>query len=179
MGARARAVTTVVALLAATLGSSVAAGVTASADPGVDELHYTFTGDTSVALDWRGTPTDVRYGDTTTYGATATGTDPAWTPISSPGPFRQVEITGLAAGRTYHYSVGGGPDHTFHTPPTGDFRFDAIGDVGDTSTFSHLGDTFAGIASDQPSFVLMMGDLTYANGATATPACTPRRCSRP
>src|SRR5689334_633879 len=139
----------------------------ASADVPVDEVHYTFAGPTAVTLDWRGTAQDVRYGLTAAYDQTAQGGDPDWTPQSSAGPFRQARIGGLAAGTTYHYSIGGGPDYTFHTPPTGDFRFDAIGDVGDTSHFGHLADTFSAISADQPSFVLMDGDLTYANAANA------------
>ena len=69
-------------------------------------------------------------------------------------------------GTTYHYSIGGGPDYTFHAPPTSSFRFDAIGDVGDTVNFSKLGATLDNISADDPSFVLMVGDLTYANGTT-------------
>src|SRR5689334_12011822 len=92
---------------------------TARADVAVDEVHYTFTGGTSIALDWRGTAQDVRYGTTTAYGSTATGAAPQWTPTSSAGPFWQAEIGGLAAGTTYHYSIGGGPDHKFHPPPNG------------------------------------------------------------
>ena len=110
----------------------------------------------------------MRWGSTTAYGNTATGVAPQWTPWSSAGPFWQVELTGLAPGSTYHYSIGGGPDCTFHTPPTGDFRFDAIGDVGDTVSFSKLGNTLDQIASDDPSFVLMVGDLTYANATSAS-----------
>jgi len=142
----------------------------AVADAAADEVHYTFTGGTSVALDWRGTAQDVRYGLTTDYGQTATGTAPQWTPISSAGPFWQAQISGLTAATTYHYSIGGGPDYTFHTPPAAgqSFRFDAIGDIGDTTHFSHLADTFSAIAADQPSFVIMDGDLTYANAANAT-----------
>lgn len=137
----------------------------AAADTPVDEVHYTFLSATSVDVAWRGGATDVSYGLTTSYGSSATGVAPDWTPPSSPGPFYHASIANLAAGTTYHYSIGGGPDYTFHTPPTGQFRFDAIGDVGDTSKFSHLGDTLSAIASDQPSFVLMIGDLTYANAA--------------
>jgi hypothetical protein len=40
--------------------------------------------------------------------------------------------------------------------------------VGDTTQFSHLAGTLSAIAGDQPSFVLMLGDLTYANAANAT-----------
>lgn len=135
----------------------------ARAATSADEVHYTFTSDTSVAIDWRGDAHDVRWGSTTAYGQTAVGQARAWTPWSSPGPFWQLELGGLTAGATYHYSIGGGPDYTFHTPPTGDFRFDAIGDVGDTVNFSKLGATLDRIAGDDPSFVLMNGDLTYAN----------------
>ena len=147
-------------LLAAGLAARPGA---AAAATGADEVHYTFTSATSVAIDWRGDPQDVRWGSTSSYGQTATGTDPVWKPWSSAGPFRQLELGGLAPGTTYHYSIGGGPDYTFHTPPTGDFRFDAIGDVGDTVNFSKLGNTLDRIAADDPSFVLMVGDLTYAN----------------
>lgn len=154
-------------LTAALVGLALLVGPAANAAVPVDEVHYTFTGSTSVALDWRGTANDVRWGATTTYGATALGTAPSWTPWSSAGPFWQLELTGLAPGATYHYSIGGGPDLTFHTPPTGSFRFDAIGDVGDTSTFGHLGDTLSSIANDDPSFVLMVGDLTYGNAPGA------------
>jgi hypothetical protein len=129
----------------------------------VDEVHYTFGGPTSVTLDWRGAAQDVRYGLTTGYGSTATGVAPLWTPTSSPGPFRQAQITGLQVATTYHYSIGGGPDWTFHTPPVGAYRFDAVGDLGDTRHMSHLADTLSAIARDRPSFVLMDGDLTYAN----------------
>jgi parallel beta-helix repeat protein len=144
----------------------------ARADVGADEVHYTFTGATSVSLDWRGTAQTVSYGLTTDYGQQATAVAPQWTPISSPGPFWQADITGLTPGTTYHYSIGGGPDDTFHTPPVAGqaFRFDAIGDIGDTTSFSHLADTFSAMAADQPSFVLMIGDLTYANAANATQA---------
>src|SRR5438128_9294985 len=50
-------------------GSAMAAG-------SADEIHFTFTGSTSVAFDWRGTATDIRYGPTVTYGSTATSHTP-------------------------------------------------------------------------------------------------------
>lgn len=151
-----------VAALALLVGAAPPGWAVATAD----EVHYTFTGPTSVAIDWRGTASDVRWGTTTSYDQTAAGVAPAWTPWSSPGPFWQLELGGLVPGAEYHYSVGGGPDYTFHAPPssTSSFRFDAIGDVGDTAHFSHLGATLDNISADDPSFVLMVGDLTYANG---------------
>jgi parallel beta-helix repeat protein len=159
---RVRAARLVLVALLLAAGLAARPGV-AMAATGADEVHYTFTSATSVAIDWRGDPADVRWGPTSSYGQTATGTAPAWKPWSSAGPFWQLELGGLDPGATYHYSIGGGPDYTFHTPPTGDFRFDAIGDVGDTVNFSKLGDTLDRIAADNPSFVLMAGDLSYAN----------------
>ena len=76
----------------------------------VDEVHYTFTGPTSVAFDWRGTATDIRYGPTTSYGSTAAASTPTPLPYSSAGPFEEADLTGLTPGATYHYSIGGGPD---------------------------------------------------------------------
>jgi parallel beta-helix repeat protein len=161
----------VVSLVMATmLGASVVFGVAgvSFAAQAVDEVHYTFTSGTSVAIDWRGDANDVRWGPTSAYGNTSQGVAPAWTPWSSAGPFWQLQLDRLARGATYHYSIGGGPDNTFHTPPTGNFRFDAIGDIGDTMSFSKLGATLSAIANDEPSFVLMVGDLTYANAPGAS-----------
>jgi PKD repeat protein len=127
-----------------------------------DEIHYTFTGPTSVSFDWRGTATDIRFGPTTTYGSTVTSHAPTPLPFSSPGPFQEADLTGLAAGITYHYSIGGGPDATFTTAPTGTYRFDAVGDIGDSVNFPNVGTTMNEIAADNPAFVLMIGDLTYS-----------------
>ena len=123
--ARVGAVAIFVAVVAvwAPVRSATAAGT-------ADEIHYTFTGQTSVAFDWRGTATDIRYGPTTTTAQTATAHAPTPTPFSSAGPFQEVELTGLRPGTRYHYSIGGGPDHTFDDRADGNFRFDAIGDVG-------------------------------------------------
>src|SRR3954454_18364152 len=157
-------------VVAAVLGVSGLFGVpgVGFAAQAVDEVHYTFTSATSVAIDWRGDANDVRWGLTTDYGNTAQGVAPAWAPWSSAGPFWQLELNGLPRGTTYHYSIGGGRDFTFHTPPSGSFRFDAISDVGDTVSFSKLGATLSAIANDEPAFVLMVGDLTYANASGAS-----------
>jgi len=141
---------------------------TPTASGPVDEVHYTFLGPTSVAFDWRGAASDIRYGKTTSYSRTASASTPDPLPFSSSGPFREVIVTGLEAGVVYHYSIGGGPDRTFRAAPVGSFRFDAIGDVGDAVTYPNVGTTQAQIAADDPDFVLMIGDLTYggAHGPT-------------
>jgi parallel beta-helix repeat protein len=127
----------------------------------VDEIHYTFTGETSVAFDWRGTAAEIRYGLTTNYDQTATAAAASPAPISSAGPFQEVELAALQPGTSYHYSIGGGPDHTFTTAPTGNFRFNVMADVGSSAQFSSIPVMQNLIAGDHPDFVLAPGDLTY------------------
>jgi hypothetical protein len=127
------------------------------------EVHYTFTGPTSVAFDWRGGQGQLSYGPTSAYGSTVTGQAPNPMPWSSAGPFYEAAIAGLQPGTTYHYAIDGGVDHTFTTAPTGNFRFAAMGDIGSSLTFSKVPTTMNQVAADAPAFVLMLGDLTYAN----------------
>jgi parallel beta-helix repeat protein len=149
-------------LLAIIAALFVLSPVAGGASEFVDEVHYTFTGPASVAFDWRGAATDIRYGPTASYGTTATASTPNPLPFSSAGPFKEVELTGLQAGATYHYSIGGGGDHTFTTAPTGSFRFDVIADVGSSRDYSNVLPTQNQVAADNPAFVLVPGDLTYA-----------------
>lgn len=129
----------------------------------MDELHYTFTGPTSVTFNWRGAATVIRYGRTPRYGkrAVARGASPA--PFSSPGPFREARLGRLEPGAAYHYSIGGGRDQVFRTAPTGRFRFIAMADVGSSLKYPEVTVVQRQVASDNPSFVLAIGDLTYGN----------------
>ena len=131
-----------------------------------DEVHWTITGQTSVTLNWRGCETFVRYGLTPAYGSVVGGGPPDPMPHSNPGPFWQARITGLRENVVYHYSIGNGPDHTFRTPPrrgTSGFTVFAAGDVGDSATYWRMATLQDLIAAHTPNFVLMVGDLTYAN----------------
>ena len=128
-----------------------------------DEVHYTFTGPTSVAFDWRGSATTISYGLTQAYGLTETAHVPDPLPFSSAGPFEEVQLTGLQPGTQYHYSIGGGPDSVFETAPTGAFRFDVIADVGSSRDWTTVVPTQNQVAADNPDFVLVPGDLTYAS----------------
>jgi parallel beta-helix repeat protein len=150
------------ALCALALGLGVAAPSGASSGT-ADEIHYTYTGSTSVTFDWRGTATDIQYGATSSYGTTVAAQAPSPMPFSSSGPFEEADLTGLQAGTTYHYSIGGGPDGTFSTDPTGDFRFDVEADVGSSDAYPNVAVTQAQIAADSPKFVLVVGDLAYGN----------------
>ncbi len=84
-------------------------------------------------------------------------------PFSSSGLFREARVGGLRAGATYRYAIGAGPVSTFHTAPTRSFRFDVEADVGGSHDYPPVATTQTQIAGDRPSFVLVAGDLTYAN----------------
>jgi hypothetical protein len=134
----------------------------------VDEVHWTIMGQTAVTFDWRGASSEntVRYGTTTSYGQTVTAQPPSMTPFSSAGPFWEARLTGLTANTLYHYSIANGPDHTFRTPPprgSSNFTVYVQGDIGETSSYSRMGVVQQVVASGAPNFVLMVGDLTYAN----------------
>jgi hypothetical protein len=126
------------------------------------ELHYTYGGPTSVTFDWNGTASSLRYGRTKRYGSIVAAELPKIIPFSSKGPFRQVTITRLKPGRTYHYSVGNVAS-TFSAPPLGRFRFDVEADVGASNDFSAVTVTQKQIVADRPAFVIAAGDLTYGN----------------
>ena len=130
-----------------------------------DEIHWTMLSPTSVAFDWRGQGTTLRYGLTTAYRSTVTGTTPTPLPFSSVGPFNETIITGLAPGVSYHYSLDGGPDHRFHTTPAHGATYTVYveGDIGDTTSYADMGAIQTLIAQGAPSFVLAVGDLTYGN----------------
>ena len=126
------------------------------------ELHYTYGGPTSVTFNWDGSAGALRYGRTKRYGTTVRAGPPRVIPFSSNGPFRQLTITGLKPGRTYHYSVGNVAS-TFSTPPVGRFRFDFEADVGASNDFDTVTVTQKQIVADRPAFVIVAGDLTYGN----------------
>ena len=131
-----------------------------------DEIHWTFTGPTSVTVDWRGSETTVRYGPTQDLGRTAKASPPEPRPFSSKGPFQEARISGLQENTLYYYAIGNGAQHTFRTPlPRGKsgFTFIVEGDIGNASDWSRVGACQSMIASAKPDFVLGIGDLTYAN----------------
>jgi hypothetical protein len=159
--------------------AGAAAGTTprahaASAEPD-DEIHVDYGNDASSSMwvHWRGPDSTLGYGLTTDYGSTATAS-PTWvTPVDIAGPFWEVELTGLQPGTIYHYAIGpSGLDHTFETAPTGNFRWDDIGDTGTTyydptagtaCNKSWMAEVWNQIAADQPDMVTHGGDIDYAN----------------
>ena len=145
--------------------STVVEVAAAAAQAGADEIHWTFTGPTSVTFDWRGADPTIRYGLTTGYGLSVTAVAPSPMPFSSSGPFWEARLTGLRPGTVYHYSIGKAPDHCFRTMPAAGENFVVYveGDIGDTSNYSRVGAVQSLIARGAPAFVLGVGDLTYGN----------------
>ena len=134
-----------------------------------DEIHWTFTGQTSVSFDWRGSAAEdfIRYGTTSgSYTDTVVAQTPTPLPYSSAGPFFEARLTGLTEDTLYFYSIADGPEHTFRTPPPrGESGFTVYveADIGDTTNYSPMVPVQELIAAGQPEFVLAPGDLTYAN----------------
>ena len=86
------------------------------------------------------------------------------------GYVHEVELTDLEPNTTYYYISGdetGGlsAEHFFTTAPIGaqDFNFVIIGDMGITFEAQK---NLNWIISEDPSFILHAGDLSYANGFT-------------
>ncbi len=152
------------------LQSLLIASMAAGSIFAADEIHWTFTGQTSVTVDWRGSSSEntIRYGAAAgTYTTTVTAVAPTAPniPFSSAGPFWEAKITGLVENTTYHYSIAGGPDHTFHTPlprgSTAGFTVYVEGDIGDASSYARMPQVQSLITG--PDFVFPVGDLDYAN----------------
>ena len=135
-----------------------------------DEIHWTFIGQTAITFDWRGTASEntIRYGlSAGSYTNTVTAVNPAAPniPFSSPGPFWEAKLTGLQEDTVYHYSVAGGPDHVFHTPPprgsTSGFSVFVEGDIGDSTSYANMPKVQSLITG--ADWVMLVGDLTYGN----------------
>jgi hypothetical protein len=117
----------------------------------------------------------VRWGLTTSYGTVQAADTSGQVPIPSPGDgepaenttYSSVLLSGLVAGKTYHYAVSNdgvtwGPDATFTTAVAGpsNYRFTAFGDqAANANTAAPM---MALVTSLKPAFHLVAGDLAYA-----------------
>ena len=129
-----------------------------------DEIHWTITGQDSVTFDWRGTDLEnsIGYGLSSGDYTQITAQTPNPVPRSSAGPFWEAKLTGLQENTRYYYSIGNGPERTFHTPPprgSSDFTIYAQGNIGDTTHYFNMGVMQDLIANDKPAFVIGLGDL--------------------
>ncbi len=132
------------------------------------EVHFTYTSPTSVTFDWRGVGTTLRYWTRGQPPRTVPAHAPTPLPTSSAGPFQEAVADGLTAGAEYFYEVGNASRPvpvSFHAPPpeSSGFVFAAVGDMGDSGGQPGAAGVNAGLRRAAPWFVLLLGDLSYAD----------------
>jgi hypothetical protein len=165
-------------LVIALAGTLVFLGAGCSSDPQIpgnaqsDEIHLGWPGDprTTMAVDWHtdgSAPSNVAV-NINGHWNLVRGHRPSPAPVGR-GDYHEAVISGLRPATTYQYAVSGSdgfsPVHSFSTAPDGpaSFRFDAFADQG-ACIYNHAScRVIAGIAADQPAFVLGAGDLSYTN----------------
>jgi hypothetical protein len=133
------------------------------------EVHFTFSGPGAVTFDWRGDDATLRFWTKNVPPRTVQAHRPAPLPFSSAGPFQEAVADGLLPGTEYLYQVGNPVRPVplaFRSQPapgaTG-FTFAAIGDIGASTDSPAAKVVHRLIGLADPAFVLMLGDLTYAD----------------
>lgn len=163
----------VVAAGATALAAESAVAAAARANPRgtaavADEIHWTFTGDTSVTFDWRGGVDTIAYGLAPgSHTTTVTAVTPSIVPFSSAGPFWEARLTGLQANTRYYYSIAGGAESSFHTPPlrgSSGFTVAVEADIGNSIGTPDMATVQSQIRSIADlDWVMLAGDLSYGN----------------
>ncbi len=133
------------------------------------EVHFTYTAPDAVTFDWRGSSSTLRYWAKDLPPRTVTAHPPSPAPTSAPGPWQEAIADELVPGLEYTYEVGHPVrpmDRSFRAPPaagTSDFVFAAVGDLGDAANQPAAAGVHRDIRLADPSFVLALGDLSYAD----------------
>lgn len=160
-------------LMAVLLVACASPGTDVAGRGKADQIHLSWVHDprTSIAIIWHTTTSSqsrVEYRGPGDIWQEQKGRAPDPKPLG-PGFWHEVELTGLRPGSAYRYTVSGDGGtsraFSFTTAPDrpGRFRFDAFADQGDCQTGRDACRVIAGIAADQPAFVLAAGDLAYGN----------------
>lgn len=141
------------------------------ASPAEDEsqVHFSFTGPTSVTFAWHGTGRTVRVWSKDSAPREIVAHEPSPKPFSGPGPWKEAIVTGLLPGVEYGYEIGR-PRYPvpafFRAPPprgTAGFSFVAVAGLGSSIDFPEVAPLHRLIEGEEPTFVLGLGDLTYAD----------------
>jgi hypothetical protein len=133
------------------------------------EVHFSFTGPTSVTFNWHGTGRSVRIWSRSSPPREIEAHEPSPTPFSGPGPWKEASVTGLEPGVEYGYEIGRPrfPVPAFFRAPaprgTAGFSFVAVAGLGASVDFPEVAPLHRLIALEDPAFVLGLGDLTYAD----------------
>ncbi|HEY7376402.1 MAG TPA: metallophosphoesterase [Polyangia bacterium] len=136
------------------------------------QIHYTFTAPDAVTFDWRGNDRTLRFWAKAAAPRTIEAHPPVPAPPVPPAAavtWQEAVLGGLQPGVEYIYEVG----HpmrpqamSFHAPlapGSVGFRFVAVGDIGSSATSQAVARVHKMIARAEPTFVLGLGDLTYAD----------------
>ncbi len=133
------------------------------------EVHFTYTAPDAVTFDWRGSGSTLRYWAKDLPPRTVTAHPPHPMPTSAPGPWQEAIADQLVPGLEYLYEVGHPVrpvPRTFRAPlepGASDFVFAAVGDMGDDAGQPAAAGVHRDIRLADPSFVLALGDLSYAD----------------
>jgi hypothetical protein len=140
------------------------------------QVHFTYTGPDAVTFSWRGNNPTLRVWGKNIAPRTVTARTPDPLPISSPGPWQEAAVDGLQPGTEYLYEVGQPLrplTQTFRAPAAPGavgFTFVAVGDIGASTSWPAAAAVHRMIARTDPSLVLGLGDLTYADERTQADA---------
>jgi calcineurin-like phosphoesterase family protein len=133
------------------------------------EVHFTYTAPDAVTFDWRGNGSTLRYWAKDLPPRTVVAHAPRPLPPSAPGPWQEATADQLVPGLEYAYEVGHPVrpvPHQFRAPPApgaSGFVFAAVGDIGDAADLPAAAGVNRDIGLADPSFVLALGDLSYAD----------------
>jgi hypothetical protein len=134
-----------------------------------NEVHFSFTGPTSVTFEWRGSGRAVRIWSKDAPPREIEAHEPAPVPFSASGPWKEATVTGLAPATEYGYEVGRPRFPVpafFRTPPVrgaAGYTFVAVAGIGASLDFPEVTALHRLIALEDPAFVLALGDLTFAD----------------
>ncbi|HEX4405943.1 MAG TPA: metallophosphoesterase family protein [Polyangia bacterium] len=134
-----------------------------------NEVHFSFTGPTSVTFEWRGSGNSMRIWSKESPPREVTAHAPSPLPFSTTGPWKEATITGLKPGMEYGYEIGRPLNPVpafFRAPPvrgTSGYSFVAVAGIGASTDNPEVPALHRLIAAVDPAFVLALGDLTFAD----------------
>ena len=133
------------------------------------QVHFSYTAPDAVTFVWRGGDPTLRVWSKSVAPRVVKAQSPNPVPTSSTGPWQEAVVDGLQPGMDYYSEVGRPPRPqtlTFRAPPalgTSGFSFIAVGDIGASTSWPAASVLHRLISLREPSFVLALGDLTYAD----------------
>jgi calcineurin-like phosphoesterase family protein len=133
------------------------------------QIHFTFTAPDAVTFDWRGSDSTLRFWAKNVAPRIVEAHRPVPLPFSSAGPWQEAVADGLQPGAEYQYQVGQPLRPltlSFRAPAAPGavgFTFVAVGDIGAATSWPAAAVVNRLIALADPTFVLGLGDLTYAD----------------